>query len=174
MKNRLISGILFIVLGVLIAIGPITFIPVCGVHALGNSEDVCKTSDTKMNDTKTDVTKDDGDKSSMEMSSNMVMTCHWTARAELGIGFVIAILGVLLIVLQSAQIRIGIHISLTLNGILALLIPNTLIGVCKHPHSQCHSLTLPALTILSIVVILAAIINVIYLYKSQIKGKAIA
>jgi len=33
MKNRLITGILFIILGVLIAFGPITIFPVCGVNA---------------------------------------------------------------------------------------------------------------------------------------------
>lgn len=79
----------------------------------------------------------------------MVMKCRWTAQAELGIGLLISVLGALLIVFKSKQIRIGLSLSAALNGILALLIPTVLIGVCENAHMTCRALALPALSVLS-------------------------
>ena len=127
----------------------------------------------QMGDDKKDSSKATGTKSSMDMGTGMVMKCHWTANAELGIGILIALFGALLIVIQSVQIRIGINIAIALNGVLALLIPTALIGVCDGVHMHCHSLTQPILVILSSVVIIAAVANTIYLFvitsKEQVK-----
>lgn len=174
MKNRFITGILFVILGGLIAFGPITIFPICGVHSTQKMEEKDsgqKSSEDEMNmgSKKTDSSKEADEKSSMNMGKSMVMTCHWTGRAELGLGIVIAILGALLIIISSAFIRIGLSISLTLNGILTLLIPTYFIGVCAGVHMSCRSLTLPALIIVSSIVILAGVINTIYLLVTNRK-----
>jgi hypothetical protein len=109
-----------------------------------------------------------GSDSSTE-SAAPVMKCFWTARAELGIGALIVILGALLIVFKSRQLRIGLSLAAALNGILALLVPTLLIGVCDHASMQCRIGTLPALVILSSFVIAVAALNAIYLFRSYSK-----
>lgn len=171
MSNRVITGILFIILGALIAIGPLTIFPVCGVHSTEQMDDDSGQKDIPMKNEQSDSSAGNNMKSTMNMGTSMVMKCHWTARIELGIGILIVILGILLVVLQSVQIRLGLSISLVLNGILALLVPSVLIGVCGAVHMSCRSLTLPALTVLSSGDIIIALINTIYLYKADNKRK---
>lgn len=103
--------------------------------------------------------------------SEMYMKCYWTARAELGIGIVISILGLLSAISASAKTRIGLNISVVLNGIAAFLIPSFLIGVCDGKHMHCHAVALPALSILSAVVFALAVINIIYTYRNGEKSK---
>ena len=176
MKNRLISGILFLVLGILIAVGPQTIFPVCGIHtgqsAAQSSDQTSGGKCTQMGGCKPNADAEKGSAENAAAGSGTVMKCFWTARAELGIGILIAVLGILLIAFRSAQVRLGLSISLALNGILALLIPNVLIGVCSDAHSTCRMLTLPALTILSGVAIAAAAANAAYLFRSDRKRQA--
>lgn len=168
MKNRLITGVLFIFLGGLIALGPQTFFPVCGAHT---SEQASEQGLGKMDEHQSMNVKSDeytGKQASMT-TINMVMKCHWTAQAELGIGILIALLGVFLLIFQSGQIRLGLSLAVILNGVLALLIPTALIGVCGSINMTCRSLTLPALTILSSIVIVTSAANVFYLIDSDRK-----
>lgn len=172
MSNRLITGILFIILGALIAFGPLTIFPICGVHSTkekdaGDSEQ----SDMHMESDNAASSEEINMESTMNKGTDMIMNCHWTARVELGIGILIVLTGVLLILLRAARIRLGLSISLVLNGILALLIPTVLIGVCGGVHMSCRSLTLPALTVISSGVIITALVNTIYLYKADKKGQ---
>jgi hypothetical protein len=102
-----------------------------------------------------------------EAMGDMVMKCFWTRRVELGIGVLIAVLGALSLVFKSSQIRLGLGIAVFLNGILALLIPTALIGVCDHAHASCRILTLPALLVLSSILLLISVINGISLFKSR-------
>jgi hypothetical protein len=129
MKNRIITGISFIILGVLIAIGPLYIFKVCS--PMGKE----------------------------------VMKCFYTAKAEIGVGSLIAILGILLFVFKSTQTRFGISISITLAGVLAGLIPTVFIGVCGMSAMHCHMVTLPAIIVLSILTIVGSIINAIYLFS---------
>jgi hypothetical protein len=130
MKNRIFPGISFILLGLLIAIGPFTLFRVC----------------------------------EWDM---MIMKCFWTARTELGIGILIAILGILTLLFTSSRIRLGLSITAALNGILILLIPTALIGVCEEPLLPCRVLTLPSLVILSSILIVISLVNAIVLFKKE-------
>jgi glucose uptake protein GlcU len=107
-----------------------------------------------------------------EVMGEMVMHCHWTAQAELGIGLVIALLGLAGIIFSSKDLRLGLSISLFLNGLLALLVPSVLIGVCPGAHMPCHILTLPALSVLSALLVVISVINGIVLFKDRkVEGK---
>ena len=99
----------------------------------------------------------------------MHMSCYFTARAELGLGIVISILSLLSVITVSSKFRAGLNIAVILNSILVFLIPNFLIGVCSGEHMHCHAVTLPALNILSIVLIIIAVGSFIQ-FKSN-KGK---
>jgi hypothetical protein len=56
-------------------------------------------------------------------------------------------------------------VALGLDGVLAFLVPNVLIGVCEHPHMACRLATLPALNLLGLGVALFAALNALYLFK---------
>lgn len=136
MRNRLIFGILSIAAGLLLASGPQTIFPVCGVHE----------------------------------HSGEAMKCFWTARAELGVGLSISILGLFSILAGSSRLRLGLTAAVLLNGILALLFPAVLIGVCGSTRMSCRALSLPALSVLSGLIIVISIINGVYLGRIDKKG----
>ncbi|MDR3237502.1 MAG: DUF4418 family protein [Spirochaetia bacterium] len=135
MKKRLIFGIPQIAIGLLIAVGPAALFPVC--ETAHGAHGV----------------------------HGMMMKCHWTMRAELGIGLVIAVLGILNILFSSGRVRLGLSLSLLLNGFLLLLVPTALIGVCGG-HMACHTLTMPALSVLSVISIAVSAINAILLFRN--------
>ncbi len=164
MKNRLITGILFIILGALIAIGPQTIFPVCGVQAEEGGAALEQAQTGGQDPTPADSAPAETAPMVMTMAPGSVMTCHWTAQAEIGVGGLIALLGALLIIFRTAQIRLGISLGIASGGILALLVPTVLIGVCGNVHMVCHSLALPALSILSGIVIAGSSANALYLY----------
>jgi len=156
MKNRLVSGIVFLALGLLIALGPQTIFPVCRITDFGG--DVTKTASEKNKDMIHNMGNIKGTSS---------MKCHWTARAELGVGLLIAFEGFLLTFFDSRQTRFGLNAAIGLSGILSLLFPTILTGVCGSTRMDCRSLTLPALVIISVSVIVCSVMNGINLYKTN-------
>ncbi len=135
MKNRVVSGILFFVTGVLLAIGPYTIFPVC-------------------------------------RSSMMLMRCQSTAKAELIAGVLIALIGAVVALIRPWRVRFFLSVAEVFLGILALLFPNALIGVCANTHMTCRALTLPAVSVLGILLIAFAGFNARYLWKIGSKGVA--
>ena len=127
--NRYISGVFYIITGLLAAIGPQFIFPVC------------------------------------EDMADKRMKCFWTGRAEIGVGAVIAFLGIVILLVASDEVRIGIVSALTALFVNVLLIPDVLIGVCGSNHMRCKSLTLPALNILGAVGIVFGIVNIFFLIK---------
>jgi hypothetical protein len=132
MKKRII-GIVFTVLGLLIALGPQFLFKVC---------------------------KPMGD---------MIMKCHWSAQAEIGVGAVIAALGIALIIFTCARIRLGLVIAILLSGIHALLIPHALIGGCAKDAMSCRKIAFPAITVISILLLIGAGIYLVLLSKQKSK-----
>jgi hypothetical protein len=127
-KNRLITGVPFIILGLLIAIGPQTLFKVCA-------------------------------------HTEKIMKCYWTSRAEIGIGALILISGILIIASKSREARISVSILTLFTSIFAILVPAVLIGGCGMDTMACRSTTFPALYVLNSISIIISILNVIYLSK---------
>jgi len=130
MKKRII-GIVFIALGLLLALGPQFLFKVC------------------------------------EPMGDMIMKCHWSARAEIGVGALIAALGIALIIFTCTRIRLGLVIGIFLSGINALLIPYALIGGCTMHTMPCRKIAFPAITVISILVIIGAGIYTVYLARKK-------
>ncbi|MDR2094527.1 MAG: DUF4418 family protein [Treponema sp.] len=135
MKERLFTGIPFVLAGLLIAFGPITIFPVCAI------------------------------------THDMIMKCHWTARAEHGVGLVIAALGLLTVLVKLPAFRLGLSAAVILSAVTALLLPTVLIGVCSSHNMACRILTLPALTVISTLTIIGAAVNSGLLVKKIKKGE---
>ncbi|HEX2946991.1 MAG TPA: DUF4418 family protein [Clostridia bacterium] len=107
-----------------------------------------------------------------ERMGDKTMKCFWTSRAELGIGALIAVAGLFLLLARSNQFRLGINLSIMLAGILAVLVPTVLIGVCSMPTMQCRLLTLPSILIISILIETVSAINILFLVKTYKKPAA--
>jgi hypothetical protein len=93
--------------------------------------------------------------------------CHWSARAELGMGMLIAALGICLIVFTDPKTQIGLTIGIFLASIIVIGIPHALIGGCKASAMACRRVAFPAITVIGIILLVYSIIAVVY---SEMKG----
>ena len=96
------------------------------------------------------------------MMGGRFMTCHWTARAELGVGLMIAALGFALLAFKSVKTRLGLAFAVFLSGALALSFPHVLIGGCEMETMACRTIAFPALTVLSVLTIVGSMLEIFY------------
>jgi hypothetical protein len=89
--------------------------------------------------------------------------CHWSIQAEIGMGMLIALLGICLTVLSDPQTRFGITVGIFFASIVALLIPHVVIGGCGMMSMACRRVAFPALSAISIAALLGAAANMVYL-----------
>ncbi len=94
--------------------------------------------------------------------SEKKMACFYTARAEIGVGTVIILLGLAYIFFKSAEIRAGIALSIAINSILIVLLPLKLTGLCKMSDMACRIGTLPALIVITIIIAAVSLGNFVY------------
>jgi hypothetical protein len=121
-----IGGIL-VLLGIVIALSGWFIFPVCEMHGL-------------FTETKAGV--------------KLPMPCGYTARAETGIGALIVVAGGLLLARNTPETRQAAGIFSLACGVLVILFPTVIIGMCRLADHPCRQLTLPALEILGITVII--------------------
>jgi hypothetical protein len=134
MGKAIIFGAVIIILGLLIALGPLFLFKVCG-HGEGGFPH-----------------------------------CHWSAQAEIGIGLLVVALGACIIVFNDPKTHLGLAIGTFLASIIALAVPNFLIGGCGSLAMKCREVAFPALTAESIVLLVfaAIIITIIVMQKPQL------
>ena len=99
--------------------------------------------------------------------SEMKMACFFTKKAEIGVGAVIAALGVVYVFLKNKDIRVGISIAQIGNAILALALPLKLTGLCKMSDMACRVKTLPGLGVVSVLLGVVALGNSLFLIRSE-------
>ena len=80
-------------------------------------------------------------------------TCHWTAQAVLAFGFLIAALGLCMIVFMDIKIHLGLIIAIFFSGIAVLFIPHGLIGGCEMMTMACRKIAFPAITIIDAILL---------------------
>jgi hypothetical protein len=76
-----------------------------------------------------------------------MMKCLWSARAEIVAGVPLIALGVLLFFARRKETIRVIGIVTTLLGVLTILIPTSVIGVCMNPEMVCNTQMKPTLLI---------------------------
>jgi len=145
MKKNIISGSVVVVLGLLIALGPQFLFRVCSpiISPEVPTAGCCS-----------------GDGGFMVYYP----VCHWAARALLGMGMLIAALGIICLLVQTdPKTRLGLFVGVFLSSIITLGIPNALISGCGMETMTCHRVAFPAVSIISIVLLVySAIIIVVY------------
>jgi len=102
-----------------------------------------------------------------EFNLEKPMKCNWMGKAELGVGLVIAVIGVLQMVMDHAKVRQGLSMAAVPMGLLTLLLPLKLIGVCMNVHMRCVTLTRPALIMLGVLTVLVGGLSAFALNKVE-------
>jgi hypothetical protein len=59
--------------------------------------------------------------------------------------------------------RLGLTLAVFLSGVPALLIPHGLIGGCSSPSMICRKISFPSITVICILLLIAAALNFLYL-----------
>jgi peptidoglycan/LPS O-acetylase OafA/YrhL len=95
--------------------------------------------------------------------------CHWSVQAEIGMGLLIIALGTCMIIFTDPKTHLGLAIGTFLASIIALAIPNFLIGGCGSSAMKCRRIAFPALTAESVVLLVfsAIIVTIIIMQKPQ-------
>lgn len=68
---------------------------------------------------------------------DMPMACRYTARVALGLGVVIALLAIIGFFAPS-RVRVGLDLANAVLGVLVVLVPTMLVGVCRGSMMHCH------------------------------------
>jgi hypothetical protein len=79
------------------------------------------------------------------------MRCLWTARAEIGMGVLLLIVGIFLFVSRTLESKRFLSVLVLILGIFILLLPTTLIGICLNPDMPCVILMKPILLLIGVV-----------------------
>ena len=87
------------------------------------------------------------------------MKCHWMGMAELGVGALAALLGVLMFLQQDKGVRRGLSQALAGLSLLAAALPGGLIGGCKNLQMPCQAVSIPVLYALSAGLLLFALLS---------------
>jgi hypothetical protein len=131
MKNRIISGAVTVMLGLLVALGPQFLFKVCAPMGHGFSR------------------------------------CHWSGQGEIGVGALIAALGIALLIFTESNVRLGLTIGVFFSSIIALCIPHALIGGCGMMSMACRRVAFPALTVIGFILLSGAAANAAYLIREK-------
>ena len=85
------------------------------------------------------------------------MRCHWTARAEMLLGVLVMIVGLMIAFLKSQDERRRLHHQVAILGAATILTPLFIIPTCMNPDMACNVATKPALIILGGIVLLVGL-----------------
>ena len=102
----------------------------------------------------------------LQSGKQVSMKCHWTARAEIAVGVPLLAVGLLMLASKRKESIRNPGIVGALLGLMAVLLPGVLIGVCGNDDMICNSLMDPALVLMGIVVIVASL-AAIWLSRSR-------
>ena len=100
-------------------------------------------------------------------AEKMKMACYYTSKAEIGLGSLIGVLGIVYFFFKDKGVRLGLSIAQLANAVLILLYPLALTGLCGKEDMDCRVGTLPALIVLSVVLGVTAIVNILFFARSK-------
>lgn len=105
-----------------------------------------------------------------EAMDGKFMKCHWTSQTEVAVGIATIVLGLLIVLSKEKAAQAAYAVASAINGVLVILIPTAVIGVCGSADMPCHSGTKPALIIAGALIIVTALINAVSYIVSKKKA----
>lgn len=94
----------------------------------------------------------------LENGKQVPMKCLWSARAELALGIPFLVAGLLMAIARHKESIRSLSILGIVFGILIILIPTNIIGVCSNPDMECLSVMKPLLLVVGILTILVSLV----------------
>ena len=132
-----IPAIVLIIVGILLVVGPWTFAPVCEVNGMY---------------------------AQLTSGKTLPMPCGWTARAEIGVGALTILAGLLLTFSRSPETKRVIGFFGIGLGVLAILFPLYITKMCGMADHPCNLVTKPFLILLGIAI---AAVSCWIIYEAQ-------
>jgi hypothetical protein len=86
------------------------------------------------------------------------MKCHWTGIAEIGVAIPLGLVGIFEIIGKRKETFNFLSGTGAVLGVLAIMFPTTLIGVCANPAMLCHMVMRPGLIMSGALVIGASVV----------------
>ena len=83
--------------------------------------------------------------------------CHWAGQMLLGVGALLAALGLLALIHRDQSVRAGLLLAAAAASILGLLTPGTLISLCKMSTMRCRAIMQPAAMVLCALALLLSL-----------------
>ena len=93
--------------------------------------------------------------------------CHWAGQALFGLALLMAAEAVIAVAWKNESLRKGLYIAMALTAVLGILVPGTLISLCRMSSMHCRAVMQPAMIILFSVSALAAVIGVLLSGKGK-------
>jgi len=158
MKRVIVCSFVVIILGLLISLGPQFLFKVCPVNMTSEeTEDCCADPETS---------------SCCSPDAGSLPICHWSGRAEIGIGFLITALGLCMLIFTDAKTQLGLLIGVFFSSIIALGIPHALIGGCSTITMDCRKVAFPALTVEGIILLVFSAIMIVVIAMKEKPAKS--
>ena len=89
------------------------------------------------------------------------MTCHWAGQALKGIAALELVLSLLHLIPAPNERKLGLDFALVGTAVLALCVPGHLIKLCMMADMRCRSVMTPAVTVLSVLLLAAALADLL-------------
>jgi hypothetical protein len=86
-------------------------------------------------------------------------TCHWAGQALLGVSVLNLAESICILAGKSSGFRRGLYTSAALTGVLGILLPGPLIGLCGMATMRCRMVMRPAMTILFSLISVTALVG---------------
>ena len=94
--------------------------------------------------------------------------CLWATQAVLGMGFLIAALGLCMIIFTEPKTQLGLLIGVFITAVIAILIPYVFIGGCPGKTMACYRRAFPGIAVFaSITLAYSAFITAFTLIKMK-------
>ena len=89
------------------------------------------------------------------------MKCHWTGRAALAMAFPLAAAGLLLAFSRRKETQRALSIVAAVSGIMVILLPTVLIGVCGSPDMICNMIERGALVLAGVLTVACGVAGLV-------------
>jgi hypothetical protein len=99
----------------------------------------------------------DGRALTLESGKQIPMKCLWSARAELALGIPLLVAGLLMALARLRESVRSLSIMGIVLGVLIILIPTSIIGVCANPDMVCLSIMKPLMIVVGILTVLVSL-----------------